>query len=106
MDPAEVSSVHRIPIDDLVAPTNRCRVRHPSGYVGPGFEVDGLLVWGFTAGLLDGVLEGAALPSHHRVLPGSEGHRTVTMRSADSHHRFGKAIFAGGQPVIFLAFRG
>ena len=59
MDPAEVSSVHRIPIDDLVAPTNRCRVRHPSGYVGPGFEVDGLLVWGFTAGLLDGVLEGA-----------------------------------------------
>jgi hypothetical protein len=27
-------------------------VRHPSGYVGPAFDVRGLLVWGFTAGLL------------------------------------------------------
>lgn len=59
MDPAEVSSVHRIPVDDLVAPTSRCRVRHPSGFVGPGFEVDGLLVWGFTAGLLSGLIDGA-----------------------------------------------
>lgn len=59
MDPAEVSSVHRVPIADLVAPANRCRVRHPSGFVGPAFEVDGLLVWGFTAGLLSGVLDGA-----------------------------------------------
>lgn len=64
MDPAEVSSVHRVAIDDLVAPTNRCQVRHPSGYVGPAFTVDGLVVWGFTAALLSGVLEGAgwALP--------------------------------------------
>ena len=27
-------------------------MRHPSGFVGPGFAVQDLLVWGFTAGLL------------------------------------------------------
>jgi 8-oxo-dGTP pyrophosphatase MutT (NUDIX family) len=56
-DPAEVASVHRVPIDELVDPTNRVRVQHPSGYVGPGFNVDGLLVWGFTGGLLAGLLD-------------------------------------------------
>jgi 8-oxo-dGTP pyrophosphatase MutT (NUDIX family) len=64
MDPAEVESVHRIPIADLVDPANRCRVHHPSGYVGPGFTVQGLLVWGFTAGLLSGLFDrvGWAVP--------------------------------------------
>jgi 8-oxo-dGTP pyrophosphatase MutT (NUDIX family) len=57
VDPAEVESVHRIPIADLVDPANRCRVHHPSGFVGPGFTVQGLLVWGFTAGLLSGLLD-------------------------------------------------
>ena len=33
------------------------RVRHPSGYVGLGFDVAGLLVWGFTAGLINGLLD-------------------------------------------------
>lgn len=56
-DPAEVSSVHRVLIADLVDPANRCRVRHPSGYIGPGFEVHGLLVWGFTAQVLSVLLE-------------------------------------------------
>ena len=55
VDPAEVASVHRVPVADLVDPANRVRVRHPSGYVGPGFTVSGLLVWGFTAGLIDRV---------------------------------------------------
>ena len=27
------------------------------GYIGPAFEVGGMLVWGFTAGLLDRLLE-------------------------------------------------
>jgi hypothetical protein len=57
MDPAEVFSVHRVPIADLAAPANRCRVLHPSGFEGPGFTVDGLLVWGFTAGLISGLLD-------------------------------------------------
>ena len=53
MDPAEVADVHRVAISDLVAPANRVKVSHPSGYIGAGFEVDGMLVWGFTGLLLD-----------------------------------------------------
>jgi hypothetical protein len=56
-DPAEVASVHRIRIEEFVEPAHRCRVLHPSGYVGPAFEVQGLLVWGFTAGLISGLLD-------------------------------------------------
>lgn len=59
VDPAEVASVHRVRIEDLVDPGNRFLVRHPSGYIGPAFGVDGMVVWGFTAGLLAGVLDGA-----------------------------------------------
>lgn len=57
VDPAEVASVHRVPLDELLDPANRLRVRHPSGYVGSAFRVHGLLVWGFTAGLLDRLLK-------------------------------------------------
>lgn len=51
-DPGEVAAVHRIPVAELADPANRCQVRHPSGFVGPGFTVRGMLVWGFTGGLL------------------------------------------------------
>lgn len=53
VDPAEVASVHRVPLAELLDPANRLRVRHPSGYIGAAFAVRGLLVWGFTAGLID-----------------------------------------------------
>ncbi|MEZ5184334.1 MAG: CoA pyrophosphatase [Candidatus Nanopelagicales bacterium] len=56
MDPAEVASVHRVPIHDLTDPQHRVSVRHPSGYVGPGFTVQDMLVWGFTGLLLDRIL--------------------------------------------------
>ncbi|HYT10360.1 MAG TPA: CoA pyrophosphatase [Mycobacteriales bacterium] len=64
VDAGEVARVELVPVAELVDPANRCRVRHPSGYVGPAFTVRGMLVWGFTAGLLDGVLElaGWSLP--------------------------------------------
>ena len=52
VDPAETASVHVIPVDDLLDPANRGRVKHPSGYVGPAFQVGDVLVWGFTAGVL------------------------------------------------------
>jgi 8-oxo-dGTP pyrophosphatase MutT (NUDIX family) len=52
VDAAETATVLRAPIDRLVDPQNRVLVRHPSGHVGPGFLVDDLVVWGFTAGLL------------------------------------------------------
>ena len=57
VDQGEVASVHRIPLAHLLDPTNRVHVKHPSGYVGPAFIVDGLVIWGFTAGLLSRLLE-------------------------------------------------
>jgi 8-oxo-dGTP pyrophosphatase MutT (NUDIX family) len=51
-DPREVASVHRITVDELLEPENRLSIRHPSGFVGPAFAVRGLMVWGFTGGLL------------------------------------------------------
>jgi 8-oxo-dGTP pyrophosphatase MutT (NUDIX family) len=60
-DPREVARVARVPLAELVDPANRFRVRHPAGYVGPAFGVAGMVVWGFTAGLLDAVLEAAGL---------------------------------------------
>jgi 8-oxo-dGTP pyrophosphatase MutT (NUDIX family) len=60
-DPREVARVARVPLAQLVDPANRFRIRHPSGYVGPAFGVADMVVWGFTAGLLDAVLEAAGL---------------------------------------------
>lgn len=56
-DPAEVASVHRVPLADLADPAHRCRVLHPSGYIGNGFEVEGMIVWGFTGGIISGLLD-------------------------------------------------
>lgn len=60
-DPWEVARVARVPLADLADPANRFRVRHPSGFVGPAFGVADMVVWGFTAGLLDAILEAAGL---------------------------------------------
>jgi 8-oxo-dGTP pyrophosphatase MutT (NUDIX family) len=57
VDAREVASVLVVPIARLVDPVNRARVHHPSGYTGPAFQVDGHLIWGLTAHLLDGVLD-------------------------------------------------
>jgi 8-oxo-dGTP pyrophosphatase MutT (NUDIX family) len=57
VDAREVASVPVVPVADLTDPANRASVRHPSGYTGPGFEVQGHLIWGLTAHLLDGVLD-------------------------------------------------
>lgn len=57
LDPGEVARVARLPVADLVDPANRLRLRHPSGYVGPAFRLQGMLVWGFTAGVLSALLE-------------------------------------------------
>lgn len=55
-DPREVARVLQVPVADLVDPANRFRVGHPGGWVGPAFQAMDLVVWGFTAMLLDGVL--------------------------------------------------
>ncbi|MBD3782593.1 MAG: CoA pyrophosphatase [Micrococcales bacterium] len=68
VDTAEVARVDRVPVADLLAARHRfTAVFGP--YRGPGFEVDGLFVWGFTAMLLDAVLDLAGLtePWDHGV---------------------------------------
>lgn len=57
----EVAEVVAAPLAELADPASRFRVTSPSGYVGPAFEVDGLLVWGFTAGVLTSLLDLAGL---------------------------------------------
>jgi 8-oxo-dGTP pyrophosphatase MutT (NUDIX family) len=56
-EPAEVARVARLPVAELVDPDNRLMLRHPSGWMGPAFRVRGMLVWGFTAGVLSALLE-------------------------------------------------
>jgi len=50
-----------VPLAELTDPANRARLKHPSGFVGPAFEVAGRLVWGFTAGVIDRVLHYSGL---------------------------------------------
>jgi hypothetical protein len=73
-DPREVARVARVPLAELADPANRFRVGHPSGYVGPAFGVADMVVWGFTAALLDAILEASGLalpwnPDDVRALP-------------------------------------
>jgi 8-oxo-dGTP pyrophosphatase MutT (NUDIX family) len=56
VDPGETAAVVRVPVAALADPAARFRVTGPSGYVGPAFAAGGLLVWGFTAGLVDWML--------------------------------------------------
>ncbi|MFO7193722.1 MULTISPECIES: CoA pyrophosphatase [Thermocrispum] len=57
VDPAETAAVARVPIADLADPANRFVVHRPdTGWRGPAFSVNGMLVWGFTAGLLSTLL--------------------------------------------------
>jgi 8-oxo-dGTP pyrophosphatase MutT (NUDIX family) len=58
MDPAETSAVVRVPVSDLTDPVNRGSVSF-RGFTTPAFSVAGLVVWGFTAGLLDVMLDWA-----------------------------------------------
>ncbi len=53
--PAEVASVHRVPVAELLDPAYRITVTHPSGFRSPGFLVGpahDLILWGFTAGII------------------------------------------------------
>lgn len=52
VDPAETAAVARVSVTHLTDPANRLRVRHPSGVLSPAYVFPGMLIWGFTAGLL------------------------------------------------------
>lgn len=67
VDHAETVEVFRMPVGQLIDPAHRHTAtlsRDGRTYRGPAFEVDGTLVWGFTAGILDALFEatGWAVP--------------------------------------------
>jgi 8-oxo-dGTP pyrophosphatase MutT (NUDIX family) len=55
-DPMEIAAVARVPISELADPANRVMLRYPTGHAGPAFRVRSMLVWGFTAMILDRLL--------------------------------------------------
>jgi 8-oxo-dGTP pyrophosphatase MutT (NUDIX family) len=57
IDANEVQAVHQIPLVDLINPNNRTRVRHVNGSFGPGFNVESMLIWGFTGGLISRLMD-------------------------------------------------
>ena len=53
--PEEVHEIHHVAIAELLDPEHRINVRHPSGWVGPGFLIGpdkDVILWGFTAGII------------------------------------------------------
>jgi len=56
VDPAEVAAVERVSVSELADPQTRVTVRGPSGFLSPAFRVKGMLIWGFTAVLVDRLL--------------------------------------------------
>ncbi len=57
VDPAETAAVARVPVAHLTDPANRLRVRHRAGFLSPAYLFPGMLIWGFTAGLLTVLLD-------------------------------------------------
>lgn len=55
-DIGEVAAVERIPLAALADPAHRVMYRHPSGRTGPAFHIGSMLIWGFTALLVDRLL--------------------------------------------------
>jgi 8-oxo-dGTP pyrophosphatase MutT (NUDIX family) len=60
-DPAEVDRVVLVRLSELINPARRFTIVHPSGFRGPAFSAGGLLIWGFTAGVITWMLQMAGL---------------------------------------------
>jgi 8-oxo-dGTP pyrophosphatase MutT (NUDIX family) len=56
VDTAEVAAVERVSVAELADPAVRLMVRVPDGRTSPAFRVRGMLIWGFTAALVDRLL--------------------------------------------------
>ena len=56
VDTGEVAAVERIPVADLTDPAHRVMLHHPTGRSGPAFRVGSMVIWGFTAALVDRLL--------------------------------------------------
>lgn len=53
---AEVAQVLRYPVEVLASAGVRRSARHPRGGLGPAFVLDDIVIWGFTAHLVDRLL--------------------------------------------------
>jgi 8-oxo-dGTP pyrophosphatase MutT (NUDIX family) len=56
VDRGEVAAVERISVTELADPAGRLMMHRPGGIVLPAFRVRGMLIWGMTAALVDGLL--------------------------------------------------
>ena len=56
VDTGEVAAVERVGVAELADPSARLMVRVPDGRTTPAFRVRGMLIWGFTAALVDRLL--------------------------------------------------
>jgi 8-oxo-dGTP pyrophosphatase MutT (NUDIX family) len=56
VDPGEVAAVERVSVRELADPAVRTMVRVRDGRTTPAFRVRGMLIWGFTAMLVDRLL--------------------------------------------------
>jgi 8-oxo-dGTP pyrophosphatase MutT (NUDIX family) len=56
VDAGEVAAVERVSVAELADPATRLMVRVPDGRTTPAFRVRGMLIWGFTAALVDRLL--------------------------------------------------
>ena len=56
VDAGEVAAVERVSVAELADPATRLMLRMPGGRSSPAFRVRGLLIWGFTAALVDRLL--------------------------------------------------
>jgi 8-oxo-dGTP pyrophosphatase MutT (NUDIX family) len=56
VDTAEVAAVERVSVAELADPATRLMLRMPGGRSSPAFRVRGMLIWGFTAALVDRLL--------------------------------------------------
>ena len=55
VSPDEVHAIHHVADRRPARPGNRINVRHPSGWLGPGFLIGpdrDVILWGFTAGII------------------------------------------------------
>ena len=56
VDAGEVAAVERVSLAELADPAARLMARGPGGRISPAFRVRGMLIWGFTAALVDRLL--------------------------------------------------
>lgn len=56
VDTGEVAAVERVSVAELADPATRVMLRLPGGRRSPAFRVRGMLIWGFTAALVDRLL--------------------------------------------------